>query len=308
MRHASLVLALLAAGTLTADAKPKGKAKGKGKTKVSGKVHMDKAAKAHKAGSFDVALTELQAAYDIEPQPKLLFAIAQVQAKLDNCPEAVANYEKFLASTKDKQKQAVVKQAIKACNQKIAAAPAQPKPEDSPFRDKKPEEPVAVVDKPAEPPPPAQPPPPPPPTQPPPPPSPLDTPSPAGEDNILAPNDNPLVPATTTVRVDKPWYKDVIGDALVIGGVAAGVVSFVMYTGARGDLDDAEKAPSIEAYQDLVDSAHDKRTYAVLFAGGGAVLIGAGIVRYKLRDKGEARGVAVAPARGGGLITWTGGF
>jgi hypothetical protein len=59
MRHATIVLALLAVIPLTADAKPKGKGKGKGKdkAKVTAKVHMDRAAKAHKAGQFDVALS-----------------------------------------------------------------------------------------------------------------------------------------------------------------------------------------------------------------------------------------------------------
>ena len=81
-----------------------------------------------------------------------------------------------------------------------------------------------------------------------------------------------------------------------------------MYTGARSSLDDAESAGSLVEYNDLVDDAKNQRMYAVVLAGGGAVLIGAGLLRYKLRNKGEARGVAIAPTSGGGLITWTGGF
>ena len=125
----------LALAPLAADAKPFRKNKGKGNAKIEAKKHMDKGAKAHKDGNFDVALTELQAAYALDPQPKLLFAIAQVQVKLDNCPDAIANYEKFLATEKSKQKQAVVKQAIEACNQKVAAAtPATLPPPTPPYR------------------------------------------------------------------------------------------------------------------------------------------------------------------------------
>src|SRR6185503_10681618 len=93
----------------------------------------------HKAGKCDVALTELQAAYAIDPQPKLMYAIAQVYAKLDKCEEAIEHYEKFNAATKDKSKQAVVQQAIDACKQKLAdAKPDKPEKGDGVFRAKKP--------------------------------------------------------------------------------------------------------------------------------------------------------------------------
>ncbi len=285
MRHASIVIALIALIPLTADAKPKKKGKG-GKAKVSAKVHTDKAAKAHKAGEFDVALTELKAAYAIDPQPKLLFAIAQVQAKLDQCPDAIANYEKFLAVEKNKQKQAVVRQAIAACTEKVAATPVpsdppEPTPED------------ALVAPATEP------------ITPEPAPLPIDDqPMPTVEDSPLPPP-----PAAVTVTVSaKPWYKDVLGDALVLSGIAAGAVSIVMYSGARSSLEDAESAATLDEYERDVSDAKDKRMYAVILAGGSAVLIGAGILRYKLRDTGEARGVAIAPTRGGGFVTWTGGF
>lgn len=294
MRHASIVIALIALVPMVADAKPKKGKGGKKSPKVEAKMHMEKGAKAHKAGKFDVALTELQAAYALDPQPKLLFAIAQVQAKLDNCPEAVANYEKFLESTKDKQKKAVVKQAIDACNKKIAAAP--PPPGGDALA-----EPAGTTPPPAEPtPPPA--------TTPPPAEAPL---PPAVPDNDSPFGGTPMQPApqpVVTVGGGKPWYKDALGDALLVSGLAAGAVSIVMYTGARSTLDDAEMAPSLDEYDSLKQDAEDKRMYAVILAGGSAVLITAAVLRYKLRDKGEARGVALTPTKGGGLITWSGGF
>ena len=107
-----------------------------------------------------------------------------------------------------------------------------------------------------------------------------------------------------------PWYKDTIGDALVITGAAATVIGAFMYAGARSDLDDAEATRNIGAYRDLVDDAQSKRTYSVVFLAGGGVLIAAGIARYATRGpsaKQETR-VGLVPADGGGLVTWSGGF
>jgi hypothetical protein len=106
----------------------------------------------------------------------------------------------------------------------------------------------------------------------------------------------------------RAWYKDVVGDALVVGGVASGALSVVMYLKAKTELDDAESASSLVGYDHLVAQAHDHRTYAVIFAGAGVVLLGGGLLRYALHDSGETRGVALAPTSGGAVVTWGGGF
>jgi hypothetical protein len=296
MQHArllSIAIAVLAlASPQRADAKPK---------KQSPKPHIDKAMKAHKAGKFDVALTELKAAYEIDPQPKLLFAIAQVYAKLDDCPNAVENYEKFLAKEKDKKKHEVVKQAIAACKSKAPDAIASTTPDDKKdvFRkEKPPEEPVQPpVEQVQSAPAPVEP-------QPAPPPEPL-PPAP-----MPAPvKDEPLPQGpTATVTVKKPFYKDIIGDVLVVGGVAVGVVSFIQYRGALGKLDDAENATTLETYDAALTDARDMRKISLILAGGSVALIGAGVLRYSLRSGTETRRVALVPMQSGGLITWSGGF
>lgn len=301
MHIKAILIAMLVTTPLAADAKPKPRTKAQ-----SVKAHMNRAAKAHKAKKFEVALTELEAAYAIDPQPKLLFAIAQVQAKLDRCDGAVDNYEKFLASTKNKQTQSIVKQAIAACKTKIAAAapaPARtPPPDDTVFRDKKPIEttPRSVEMKVADP-------------RPPEPVLEL-APEPTHVEDDAPPSlgppslgraESPPSPGGT------PWYKDVVGDALVVGGLAAGAASVFMYMKATGELDDAEAAGSLDQYEDGIARAHDHRTYAVIFAGAGVVLLGGGLLRYALHDRGETRppgGVALAPTSGGAVVTWGGGF
>lgn len=105
-----------------------------------------------------------------------------------------------------------------------------------------------------------------------------------------------------------PWYKDVIGDALVIGGAAAVISGIVVYASARGDLDDAEAAPSLPRYNELVDGAHTKRAVSVGLLGVGTLLVAGGVLRYKLRDRGGESDVMVAPTAGGGMMLWTGRF
>lgn len=295
----TLLIGLLVAVPLAAQAKPKAKGK------TNAKVHVDRAAKAHQAGKYQVALSELETAYSIDPQPKLLYAIGQVHAKLGNCTQAVSHYEKFLATIKDKAKQEVVKQAISACKSKEPEKPEK-EDKDAVFRHKKPaqdELPTAektedkklekTEEKKLEEPKPE------PPQEPRPEPAPV-VPEPVRE----APPPEPRRDEAT------PWYRDWLGDTLVLGGVGVSVASYFVYQSALSDLDNAEAARELAQYERSVDSAHEKRTYTIILAGAGATLVAAGVLRYLTRDTGhhESPGVSIVPAQGGGLITWSGGF
>jgi tetratricopeptide (TPR) repeat protein len=137
MKHSLIVLALVAL-PLAAFAGPKEKAQAK--------KHIDKATDAHQAGKYDVALTELQAAYALDAQPDLLYAIGQVHVKLDQCEDAIASYEKFLATNPPAEPTAAANEAIESCKAQIAAQAPPPEPTPPP--------------EPAPPPPPPPPPPP----------------------------------------------------------------------------------------------------------------------------------------------------
>ena len=108
------------------------------------------------------------------------------------------------------------------------------------------------------------------------------------------------------------WYKDKLGDGLVLGGVAAVVVGLVEYRSALSDLDAAENrthTTTLARYNQLVDRAHGKRTASIVLTGAGGALIAAGVARYILHDRStEVRGVGVAPAHGGGVVTYLGRF
>ena len=91
------------------------------------------AMKAHEAGDFPKALADLQAAFDKDPQPELLYAIAQVEAKLDNCPRAIEHYEQFLNTSPSAEAATDTREAIAACRARlpppvVTAVPAAPPP------------------------------------------------------------------------------------------------------------------------------------------------------------------------------------
>ena len=250
--------------------------------KQEAKAHVAKATKAHEAGKFEVALTELQAAYKLDPQPELLYAIGQVYSKLGKCEEAEDNFKKFKAKTKDAQVKKVVDEAIDACKPTEKEEPKKEEP--------KKEEPKKIEEPDHE--------------------EPLAKEEPKREE----PKRRPF--AETHARHEEPhdgggspFYKDYIGDALVVAGVAGAVIGFVQYSGARSDLDSAELANTEAEYRDLVDSAEGKRRNAVIFGAGGTLLIGVGVVHYMLHGhRTETRRVGMVPAKGGGFVTWTGRF
>jgi tetratricopeptide (TPR) repeat protein len=121
MKHVLLIAALCAV-PLTAMAGPSAK------DKKEAKQHIKAATEAHKQEKFDVALTELQAAYALDPQPDVLYAIGQVQVKLGNCPEAIMSYQQFLDTKPAPDVADAANEAIKVCREQLAAQPPAPQP------------------------------------------------------------------------------------------------------------------------------------------------------------------------------------
>jgi hypothetical protein len=244
----------------------------------------------------------------------LLYAIGQVDAKLGNCDEAIAHYKQFAATQTDPQVAKVVEQAIAAC-QPVPAVPAEPAPDSAspdqpapsddsaaPAGRPAPASELSSVDAPAPADRPAPAPRKPPTTKRRPPPEASGPPSTRTQD----------APAATAASQRPAWYHDKIGGALVAGGVVATVIGLVEYRGALSDLDaagDRASTTNVDRFHELVDSAHGKRTASIVFVGAGGALIAAGIVRYVVHGRAmEARGVGVAPARGGGVVTYGGRF
>lgn len=276
---------LIAATASTAFAAPK--------PKDEAKRRIDRAAALHKQGKFDDALAELEAAYKLDPQVDLLFSIGQVYAKLGRCDEAHAKFEEFAAKKKSKEASAIVEQAVAAC---IPKAPAVPPPAAAPPVAPAASPPVVVASPMPEPEKPAQP-------------APTAPAEPPPAPTFATATSQPAPAPPATVASPRAWYRDALGDGLVLAGIAAVVIGGIEYHAATSDLDNAESAGSLARYDQLVDDAHGKRTISVVLFAGGAALVGAGIVRYALHDRGRERAsIAVAPAPGGGLVTIRGGF
>ena len=83
-----------------------------------------------------------------------------------------------------------------------------------------------------------------------------------------------------------------------------------MFRAARSDSDKADTVTRYDTYDALVDSAHDKQRYSMIFAAAGGALVTLGILRYALHDRGggEQPAVSVAPSPQGGLVSWTARF
>jgi tetratricopeptide (TPR) repeat protein len=105
--------------------------------------------------------------------------------------------------------------------------------------------------------------------------------------------EHPPVPARRFVS--RPWYTDVLGDALAGGGVVALGLGTGFLIAARSDDQAARGAQKESRYQDLVDRASSRRTVGALAAGAGAGLLGVAVLRYVL----HSRRVEVAPAADG---------
>ena len=89
--------------------------------------HLDLSVAAYKAGDFDTASKEIEAAHGIDPKPRLLYTWAQVKRLGGHCSEAIDLYKKFAAaSTSDEQRKAA-ETGISLC-EKETAKPIEPAP------------------------------------------------------------------------------------------------------------------------------------------------------------------------------------
>jgi tetratricopeptide (TPR) repeat protein len=122
---------------------------------------------------------------------------------------------------------------------------------------------------------------------------------------------SPAPPASSPPPEGAAWYHDKLGDGLVLAGVTAAIFGLIEYRSAVSDLDAAEDrtaTTTVARYSQLVGEARDKRATALVLAGAGSLLIAGGIVHYALHDRGAEARVGVAPAPGGGMVTYEGRF
>ena len=110
-----------------------------------------------------------------------------------------------------------------------------------------------------------------------------------------------------------PWYRDVVGDALVGGGIAAGVAGALVWRSGRRAATAVADAPDYQTFLERRAAASSALASQRLGAGamiaGGVAIIG-GVVHYAYhaRSPRADAGVAIAVIAGGALIAARGRF
>ncbi len=215
--------------------------------KLEAKRRVRAASLLHDGQQFEQARGELVVAYALDPDPSVLYAIGQLEVKLEHCDQAILFYDRFTAASPDLAISAGVADAVDACKAKLATKPP-----------------------------------------------------------IVAPA--PVAPPVALAHAHH-WYKDRLGLGLLGGGVALGIAGVFTYRAAHADLDAADAAKTYARQEELVDRAHRKRTYAVLFGGAAAAVTFAAVIRFVVLERTpESRGFVVVPAADGGLVAWSTGF
>jgi tetratricopeptide (TPR) repeat protein len=89
---------------------------------------VDAAEDAYRRGDFARARELLLQAYELTPEPALLFPLGQVEFNLGHYKEAIDYYERYLATDPTAEQAALAQQAIGAARMKLAAPPPAPPP------------------------------------------------------------------------------------------------------------------------------------------------------------------------------------
>jgi tetratricopeptide (TPR) repeat protein len=255
--------------------------------------HVEAAARYFQAGNYAEAAKEFRAAHELDPQPRFLYAVAQAQRLGGDYRAALRTYEAFLKTRPPRREAESAQQNMARCVAalKEASPPATPEGDVA-----APPAPGATPPRvPASPPPPAR--------------APASRPSVAPsvrpDAAVVPPLDRPR---RASDRV--PWYKDVLGDTLCLGGIVALAAGGAFWGVGRDHLDSAGGATSYGSYSDRVVAAHAwQAAGAATMSVGGALLV-AGIVRFLLRRPTSTRPavVTMTPVVRGGGVTLTTGF
>jgi tetratricopeptide (TPR) repeat protein len=122
----------------------------------------------------------------------------------------------------------------------------------------------------------------------------------------------PIEPAPKPIPIEpKPerrdgasWTGDWIGHGLAGGGVIAGAIGIVLWTGGRSDAaaaKDAANHADFVAAQAAADGAVTRQRIGIGLAVAGVAAIAVGIVHYRMAGKKEVR-IGAAPAVSGGTV------
>jgi tetratricopeptide (TPR) repeat protein len=93
---------------------------------AAAKAKVDSAAVHYSNGEFGAALADMAEAYHLDPQPDLLYSMAQLEVELGDCAGAIAHYQHYLSTSPGAKAAEASKQAIHACQDKLGIKPELP--------------------------------------------------------------------------------------------------------------------------------------------------------------------------------------
>jgi hypothetical protein len=233
----------------------------------SAQSHVDAAMALYAAADLAGALDELTKALALDPRPDILFGIARIHMERGDCVNAMRAYRTYLESRPGPNSTQVATEAIESC-QKILSAMGDQTIATEPDAGAR------------------------------------------GRDNDLSAttsSEPAPAPAPTQRRVNRGWYRDRLGGALVAGATLGFAGGGFLWMSARSDVDRANQrgtdGVTLAEARDLEDAAARKQRWALVAGGTGAALLVGGVLRYALADHTDTVEVAPPPSGTGATVT-----
>lgn len=244
--------------------------------KPAAKAKLDKGMKLAGEKNYDQAIKELRAGYVMSEAREFLYAMGQVERLRGNCRAALVQYQSFLDSSPSSEQVSATKLQMDRCEAELKPAEAKVEPRPAPVEPA----PVAVA-----------------------------TPDPKPAPPVIAPEPaRPAAPVAVISPAPAPWYKDTLGNVLLISGAAvavAGGATFVV-----GNVVTTNSRQSLDSYTAARELSWAQPVGLGLLGLGGAAIIGS-VIRYATAGSGNAAPsttVGFAPSSQGGQFVLSGSF
>jgi hypothetical protein len=84
------------------------------------KRHFERGLRLYDGHSYEEAIVELRASYQIDPRPEILYALGQAQRMNHQCREAIVSYEAYLRTGPGVRQEAATRDQIELCRAELA--------------------------------------------------------------------------------------------------------------------------------------------------------------------------------------------
>jgi len=115
-------------------------------------------------------------------------------------------------------------------------------------------------------------------------------------------------PETSAPEGSRPWWKDPVGDGLVLAGVAGLVVGGIELSAAASADSSKTNATSYTDFKKFSDQATSDGKTGVIAASAGAALVAVGVIWYATHREHHEQAVTGWLSPTGGGLAVTGGF